>query len=238
MAEPQNADDDWPFSETAGTQSSDGTSTPEDARGMTRAPLALLYLNVLIIATCGLVYELLAGTLAVAAGVMPTMSLPLSSPGLLSGALAAAPNPDAVPEAAPTAATQDPGPVAAAPVPDPRPDTVASVHQPDVSPPLATNVPVLPETATDTPVLPETAPDTQVLPTQAPEPAESPDARFQSAWTPFRSETSARGFARRLSTQIGSDLRVIKTAPGRYEVGFDYISEAERLRMLASIENL
>ncbi|MBI1311055.1 polyamine aminopropyltransferase [bacterium] len=29
-----------------------------------RAPLALLYLNVLIIATCGLVYELLAGTLA------------------------------------------------------------------------------------------------------------------------------------------------------------------------------
>ena len=31
---------------------------------MNRAPLALLYLNVLIIATCGLVYELLAGTLA------------------------------------------------------------------------------------------------------------------------------------------------------------------------------
>jgi spermidine synthase len=31
---------------------------------MTRAPLFLLYLNVLVIATCGLVYELLAGTLA------------------------------------------------------------------------------------------------------------------------------------------------------------------------------
>jgi spermidine synthase len=31
---------------------------------MNRAPLALLYLNVLIIATCGLIYELLAGTLA------------------------------------------------------------------------------------------------------------------------------------------------------------------------------
>ena len=31
---------------------------------MNRAPLVLLYLNVLIIATCGLVYELLAGTLA------------------------------------------------------------------------------------------------------------------------------------------------------------------------------
>ena len=31
---------------------------------MNRAPLALLYLNVLVIATCGLIYELLAGTLA------------------------------------------------------------------------------------------------------------------------------------------------------------------------------
>src|SRR5687767_6049129 len=31
---------------------------------MTRAPLFLLYLNVLVIASCGLIYELLAGTLA------------------------------------------------------------------------------------------------------------------------------------------------------------------------------
>ena len=31
---------------------------------MQRTPLFLLYLNVLVIATCGLVYELLAGTLA------------------------------------------------------------------------------------------------------------------------------------------------------------------------------
>ncbi|MHC4875103.1 MAG: polyamine aminopropyltransferase [Planctomycetota bacterium] len=38
-------------------------TTPRN-EGLTRAPLALLYLNVLIIATCGLVYELLAGTLA------------------------------------------------------------------------------------------------------------------------------------------------------------------------------
>ncbi len=34
------------------------------AGSMNRAPLVLLYLNVLVIATCGLVYELLAGTLA------------------------------------------------------------------------------------------------------------------------------------------------------------------------------
>ena len=31
---------------------------------MNRAPLFLLYLNVLAIATCGLIYELIAGTLA------------------------------------------------------------------------------------------------------------------------------------------------------------------------------
>src|SRR5262245_30781889 len=31
---------------------------------MNRAPLFLLYFNVLVVATCGLIYELLAGTLA------------------------------------------------------------------------------------------------------------------------------------------------------------------------------
>ena len=42
------------------------TSGNEPTRSplMNDAPLSLLYLNVLIIATCGLVYELLAGTLA------------------------------------------------------------------------------------------------------------------------------------------------------------------------------
>lgn len=38
--------------------------SPDDGTKLNHAPLSLLYLNVLIIATCGLVYELLAGTLA------------------------------------------------------------------------------------------------------------------------------------------------------------------------------
>lgn len=42
--------------------SADGPDRVPDT--LNRAPLALLYLNVLVIATCGLVYELLAGTLA------------------------------------------------------------------------------------------------------------------------------------------------------------------------------
>lgn len=43
----------------------DGSLSPETSPGrFNRAPLALLYLNVLVVATCGLIYELLAGTLA------------------------------------------------------------------------------------------------------------------------------------------------------------------------------
>ncbi|MGL4462607.1 MAG: polyamine aminopropyltransferase, partial [Planctomycetia bacterium] len=38
--------------------------TPAGRDGLHRAPLFLLYLTVLVIAACGLVYELLAGTLA------------------------------------------------------------------------------------------------------------------------------------------------------------------------------
>ena len=41
-----------------------GGATRSAELKMNKAPLALLYLNVLIIATCGLIYELLAGTLA------------------------------------------------------------------------------------------------------------------------------------------------------------------------------
>ena len=49
-----------------GDQSATSVSTNDGNRSplMNDAPLTLLYLNVLIIATCGLVYELLAGTLA------------------------------------------------------------------------------------------------------------------------------------------------------------------------------
>lgn len=48
------------------TQSQAGQNSEARPTGskMNDAPLALLYLNVLIIATCGLIYELLAGTLA------------------------------------------------------------------------------------------------------------------------------------------------------------------------------
>jgi spermidine synthase len=49
-----------------GTRLVETTSSSEPTRSplMNDAPLSMLYLNVLVIATCGLVYELLAGTLA------------------------------------------------------------------------------------------------------------------------------------------------------------------------------
>ena len=50
---------------------------------MNRAPLFLLYLNVLIIATCGLIYELLAGTLA----SMQPFNTPQRLPRYLDGQL-------------------------------------------------------------------------------------------------------------------------------------------------------
>lgn len=58
---------------------------------------------------------------------------------------------------------------------------------------------------------------------------------FQVAWSPFRSETSARGFASNLNSQLDEQFRVVRRGPGRYEVGFDYRTEAERQEILSAI---
>ncbi|MEE8243736.1 MAG: hypothetical protein V3R27_01970 [Pseudomonadales bacterium] len=47
-------------------------------------------------------------------------------------------------------------------------------------------------------------------------------------WEPFHSEVSATGFAKRLSLQLGYPFEVVKQAPARYLVVFDYASDAER----------
>ncbi len=61
---------------------------------------------------------------------------------------------------------------------------------------------------------------------------------FQSAWMPFRSETSANGFADKLSTQLDRDFEVIRAGPGHYEVGFRFHSLEERDAVLVSIESI
>ncbi len=61
---------------------------------------------------------------------------------------------------------------------------------------------------------------------------------FQVAWSPFRSETSAKGFAARLERQLSQEFQVMKTGPGRYEVGFHFKSDAERFDVLKAINEI
>ncbi len=60
----ETADTPGDFADAVARSQSDAESPTDSTPKMNDAPLALLYLNVLIIATCGLIYELLAGTLA------------------------------------------------------------------------------------------------------------------------------------------------------------------------------
>ena len=68
--------------------------------------------------------------------------------------------------------------------------------------------------------------------------AAAPTAEVQLAWKPFRNEASAAGFARRLSDQLGHEFYVIREGPGRYQVGFNYISSLDRDAVLTSIETM
>ncbi|MBT4161529.1 MAG: hypothetical protein HOC70_03205 [Gammaproteobacteria bacterium] len=70
-------------------------------------------------------------------------------------------------------------------------------------------------------------------------PAVAPQSEeFQLAWIPFRSETSASGFANKLSQQLGIRFQVIKRGPGQYEVGFRYASGQQRDEVLEFVESL
>lgn len=70
------------------------------------------------------------------------------------------------------------------------------------------------------------------------EPQVPTSSMFQVAWSPFRSETSANGFASTLEKQLTHEFRVIKTGPGRYEVGFHFNSQNDRSVILSAINDL
>lgn len=57
-------------------------------------------------------------------------------------------------------------------------------------------------------------------------------------WSPFRSEISASGFANNLSTQLDRAFRVVRRAPGHYEVVFDYLSDTELVEVLDAVEKI
>ncbi len=72
-------------------------------------------------------------------------------------------------------------------------------------------------------------------PISAKPPIPPPQPRWHVFWRPFRSEFSANGFAERLQQATGMDFRVMRIAPGRYEVAFAYLDEEQRRSRLAQI---
>ncbi|MEM7221215.1 MAG: hypothetical protein AAF515_22850, partial [Pseudomonadota bacterium] len=77
-------------------------------------------------------------------------------------------------------------------------------------------------------------------PTAADAAAESQDApsRIAVVWKPFHSRVSADGFARRLSTQLGTPFRTVKQGAAKYYVVFDYVEDAERELLRGQVASL
>lgn len=57
-------------------------------------------------------------------------------------------------------------------------------------------------------------------------------------WSPFRSEWSALGFARRLSSATQVPVEVVAAGTGQYRVAFSYQDEMERLAHIERIETV
>lgn len=85
--------------------------------------------------------------------------------------------------------------------------------------------------ATEPPQFPE--PEQNLLAT----PSASPDPSWQVIWKPFRSESSALGFAERLRSVTGLDIEVRQQTPVDFVVAFSYNDDEQRLRNIERIEN-
>lgn len=82
----------------------------------------------------------------------------------------------------------------------------------------------------------EAVPDTAQREVEAAETAAAPTVKTQLIWSPFRTESGAQGFARRLSKTTGVPVRVAESTPGRYRVGFDYPDEIQKNWLLGQIQ--
>ncbi len=70
------------------------------------------------------------------------------------------------------------------------------------------------------------------------DPAASGGAGLHLFWSPFRSEWSAQGFARRLSSATRVPVEVVAAGTGQYRVAFSYQDETERLAHIERIETI
>lgn len=130
------------------------------------------------------------------------------------------------------AAPETAAPLDAAPEPiksvtiAPLPPPVEPQRLPDPAPPLPSLAPREPSLAAPSPVAKAAAAH------QEPGTRKSDAARSEPStavvWKPFHSEVSAKGFARRLSVQLGYPFRSLREGPARYHVVFDYESVSQR----------
>jgi hypothetical protein len=70
------------------------------------------------------------------------------------------------------------------------------------------------------------------------DPTGSGGAGLHLFWSPFRSEWSAQGFARRLSSATRVPVEVVAAGTGQYRVAFSYQDETERRAHIERIETI
>ncbi len=136
------------------------------------------------------------------------------------------------------------------------PVEIVQVMSPDTSPP-ALPVPAEAQIMQQTQV--QTSEQTTDLPTDASSPPEPITAAPLSAdieagaapdnpthptaltavfWRPFKSHYSASGFARRMTSATGIEIKVLPTDKRQYEVAFSYLDEEDRLSKGEVIERI
>lgn len=62
---------------------------------------------------------------------------------------------------------------------------------------------------------------------QSPKIRPSEMQHWYAFWSPFRSKIAASGFVAQLQRVTGLDYRVVKVKPGKYEVAFGYVDDAD-----------
>ncbi|MDA0790147.1 MAG: hypothetical protein O2780_11905 [Proteobacteria bacterium] len=116
--------------------------------------------------------------------------------------------------------------------PDDRDADLDTYSAPDMASGIATDI--APDIAPD--ITPDT--DSGVDPETESGAGVDLDLAYQKVWSSFRSETSARGFADRMSRLLATDLDVVKLAPGQYEVRFPWKRPEERSALLDDVAAL
>lgn len=87
-------------------------------------------------------------------------------------------------------------------------------------------------------ISPKAAAEPAVVEPMVLEPAAEGTRGTEFIWQAFRSEMSARGFARHLEETLHHPMQVQKASAGRYLVGFRYESAAERETVLKAMSQI